>query len=144
MKKEINFGESLKEILNTRNIKVKDFAKSVHISSATVYRWLSNSTEPNLSALISSADYLNCSIEFLIGRSDDDSPFVGKDCPPLTKRIKEVMKEAQISSYALRKISKYDGAYFYNWEHGSEPVLSTLAELSKIFDYTIDYLIGRI
>jgi len=54
------------------------------------------------------------------------------------------MKEAQISSYALRKISKYDGAYFYNWEHGSEPVLSTLAELSKIFDCTIDYLIGRI
>lgn len=33
--------------------------------------------------------------------------------------------------------------YFYNLEHGSEPLLSTLVELSNIFDCSIDYLIGR-
>ncbi len=143
MEEKVNFGESLGEILNNRNIKIKDFGKAINVSLATVYSWLSNSTEPNLSALISSADYLKCSIEFLIGRSEDESVMVGKNYPSLTQRIKEVMKEAGISSYKLRKISKYDGAYFYNWEHGSEPLLSTLVELSKLFECTIDYLIGR-
>ena len=126
METKINFGESLNEILTDRNIKVKDFAKSVNISLATVYSWLSNSTEPALSSVIAIADYFKCSVEFLIGRSDDDKVIECKSYPLLTKRIKEIMKETGISSYKLRKISKYDGAYFYNWEHGSEPLLSTL------------------
>ena len=143
METKINFGESLNEILTDRNIKVKDFAKSVNISLATVYSWLSNSSEPALSSVIAIADYFKCSVEFLIGRSDDDKVIECKSYPPLTKRIKEIMKETGISSYKLRKISKYDGAYFYNWEHGSEPLLSTLVELSNIFDCSIDFLIGR-
>lgn len=143
METKTNFGESLNEILTDRNIKVKDFAKSVNISLATVYSWMSNSTEPALSSVIAIADYFKCSVEFLIGRSDDDKVIECKSYPPLTKRIKEIMKETGISSYKLRKISKYDGAYFYNWEHGSEPLLSTLVELSNIFDCSIDYLIGR-
>lgn len=144
MEKEVNFGESLNEILNNRNINVKDFAKAINISLTTAYSWLRNLTEPNLSALIATADYLKCTIEFLIGRNPDESPFVGNNYPPIAQRIKEVMKESGISSYKLRRISKYDGSYFYNWEHGSEPLLSTLIELSKIFDCTIDHLIGRI
>ncbi len=143
MENEINFGESLNEILSQRNIGVNDFAKAINISLTTAYSWLRNATEPNLSALIASADYLKCSIEFLIGRSADDSPIVAKSYPPIAQRIKEVMKESGISSYKLRKISKYDGSYFYNWEHGSEPMLSTLIELSNLFDCTIDHLIGR-
>ncbi len=144
MEKEINFGESLNEILSCRNISVNNFAKEINISRSTAYSWLRNATEPNLSALIAIADYLKCTIEFLIGRSTDESPFVAKSYPPIVQRMKEVMKESGISSYKLRKISKYDGSYFYNWEHGSEPLLSTLIELSNLFDCTIDHLIGRI
>ena len=88
METKINFGESLNEILTDRNIKVKDFAKSVNISLATVYSWLSNSTEPALSSVIAIADYFKCSVEFLIGRSDDDKVIECKSYPPLTKRIK--------------------------------------------------------
>lgn len=144
MRQEINFGVSLNEILNSRNIKVKNFATAIGVSQATVYSWLSNTTEPNLTYLITSANFLKCTIEFLIGRSDDEKPFEGKNHPPLVPRIKQIMKEAGISSYKLRQNSKYDGAYFYNWEHGSEPQLSTLVQLSNIFDCTIDYLIGRV
>lgn len=143
MDNKVNFGESLNEILSNRNIKIKDFAKAVNVSLATLYSWLSNTTEPNLTALLSMADILKCSIEFLIGRSEDESLIVRTNYPPLTERIREVMKEVGISSYKLRKISKFDGAYFYNWEHGSEPLLSTLVELSILFDCTIDYLVGR-
>ncbi len=143
MEKEINFGESLNEILSSRNISVNDFAKAIDISRSTVYSWLRNATEPNLSALVASADHLQCTVEFLIGRSSDESPIVGRNYPLFAQRIRDVMKESGISSYRLRKISKYDGSYFYHWEHGSEPLLSTLLELSKLFDCTIDHLIGR-
>ena len=47
MEKEINFGESLNEILSHRNINVNDFAKAINISWSTAYSWLRNSTEPN-------------------------------------------------------------------------------------------------
>lgn len=143
MENKINFGDSLNEILKSRSIKIKDFAAAINVSSAALYSWLNNSNEPNLAALISMADHLQCTIEFLIGRSDDERISAGKLYPQLVDRIKEVMKEADISSYKLRKISKFDGAYFYNWNHGSEPLLSTLIELSNILECTVDYLIGR-
>lgn len=94
--------------------------------------------------IVSFFTYIFFVFEFLIGRSTDESPLVGNNYPPIAQRIKEVMKESGISSYRLRKISKYDGSYFYNWEHGSEPSLSTLIELSYLFHCSIDHLIDRI
>lgn len=139
----INFGESLKEILHNKNIKIKDFIKAINISQSTAYSWLNNDTEPNLSSLINASNYLECSIEYLIGRSENENFIKIKNYPPFAQRVREVMKETDISSYKLRQISKYDGAYFYNWDNGSEPLLSTLVELSNIFECTIDYLLGK-
>ena len=63
------------------------------------------------------ADYLKCTIEFLIGRSANESPIVGNNYPPIAKRIKEVMKESGISSYfslmteLLTKAKRLDKLY---------------------------------
>ncbi len=138
------FGESLKEILAERNIRPAGFAEEIGVSPATVYSWMSGATEPNLSALVRMADRLACSVDFLAGRSAENYPCASRaPLPPFAERVRAVMRECGISSYRLRRISKYDGAYFYNWEHGAEPRLSTLAELARLFDCSVDYLIGR-
>lgn len=143
MKSTYNLGESLREILSNRNLNVKQFAQDVEISLSTAYSWLSNTTEPNISALIRVADYLHCTIEFLIGRSDDERDCVGSDYPPLAPHIKKMIREAGISTYALRNDTRFEGSYFYNWEHGSSPLLSTLVALADRIDCTVDDLIGR-
>lgn len=139
------FSESLSEILAERNVRPTELAKGAGVSLATVYSWLSGATEPNLSALVNMADMFVCSVDFLAGKNADDyPPATGVILPPFAERVKEIMRENGITSYRLRKISKYDGAYFYNWAHGSEPRLSTLIELSRLFECSVDYLIGRI
>ena len=144
MEQKIDFGESLREILNNNNIQVKDIAKQIGVSLETIYSWLKNNTEPNLSYLISMADFFECSIEYLIGRTVDKNYIDVKSYPPFSKRVQFVLREVGISTYELKQTTKYDGGYFYKWKRGSQPLLSTLIELARIADCTVDYLVGRI
>lgn len=141
---EMNFGESLKELLNNRKITPKELASTLHYSLSTIYSWLNNETDIRLSKLINLANFFNCSIEFLIGRDDNNSVNTFAKCPAFNERLLQVMKEKRISTYKLIKTTHYSSKHLYNWSHGTDPQLSTLIDLAKILDCTIDYLVGRI
>lgn len=135
------FGERLSDIMFERNIIPEKMAKDLGISLSTVYRWKSNKTKIFLSNLVILADYLNCSIDYILGISDDISNFTkNNDLPKFSMRLREVMKEKGISTYKLRKISSYDGKYFEKWDNGTDP---TAFNLANILDCTVDFLVGR-
>ena len=77
-------------------------------------------------------------------RSDDILLFYpNQNLPKFSLRLREVMKEKGVSTYRLRKESRYDGKYFQKWDRGSDPIALTLIEFADILDCTVDYLIGR-
>jgi len=138
-----NFGERLNELIFDKNITPEFLAELIGVNIATVYRWKNNDTDISLNNLLKLANCFNCSIDFLLGRSDETTKYNLKTLEPFSKRLREVMKTKNISTYKLRQISKYDGKYFQKWDRGAEPISATLIELANIFDCTIDYLIGR-
>lgn len=138
-----NFGERLNELLFENEMNAKELADDINISVTTINRWRNNETQFFFSNLVALADYFNVSTDFILCRTEDNSKVTSKILPSFSKRLREVMKEKGISSYKLRKISKYDGKYFQQWDNGSEPTASTLVELANILDCTVDYLIGR-
>lgn len=144
MEKMSKFGERLNELLLEKNISTESLAAEVKVSLSTVYRWKNNETKLFLSNIVALADYLDCSIDFLLGRNDDVLSFHPiHDLPQFSYRLRQVMKEKGISTYRLRRESRYDGKYFEKWDNGSDPLALTLIELADIFDCTVDYLIGR-
>lgn len=137
-----NFGESLKDLLESKKVSVKTLAKAIGVSLPTTYDWLSNKQDIKLSNLNCIANYFSLSLEFVIGRSDNVS-FVAEKClPPFGKRLRQVMLKNNISTYTMRQ-KGYGSKHFQNWDNGADPFLSTLIELSKILDCSIDYLVGR-
>ena len=53
-----------------RGTKPNPVAKEIGISSGTLTKWKSAGTLPNGETLIKIADYLDCSVDYLLGRTD--------------------------------------------------------------------------
>ena len=68
----MSFGENLIRLMKEKNISQKDLANALGISTATLYRYRGNQTEPKPSCLTKIADCLNCSPQQLLGKDRDD------------------------------------------------------------------------
>lgn len=64
------FWERLYAMCLQKNCKPNTIAKSIGLSTATATKW-KNGAIPNGEALIKIADYLDCSIDYLLGRTDN-------------------------------------------------------------------------
>lgn len=64
------FWERLYEMCSKKGCKPNTVAKSIGLSTATATKW-KNGSIPNGEALIKIADYLDCSVDYLLGRTDN-------------------------------------------------------------------------
>lgn len=63
----IKFGERLKELRLDRNLKQKDIAKEMHVSTPTVTRWEGGVQEPDFLTLAKLARYFKVTTDYLLG-----------------------------------------------------------------------------
>jgi len=64
------FWERLCALCNARKIKPNTVAKAVGLSNAVATGW-KNGSIPGGEALIKIADYFDCSVDYLLGRTDN-------------------------------------------------------------------------
>ena len=67
----IKFSSILKNLLQERGITQEALAKEFYTTQQTVSRWLNGINEPDFTTLNKLADYLGCSVDYLLGREDD-------------------------------------------------------------------------
>ncbi len=65
------FWKRFYELCISKNTKPNPVAKDIGISSGVVTKWKNGTTIPNGETLIKIADYLDCSIDYLLGRTDN-------------------------------------------------------------------------
>ncbi len=63
------FGDILGRILKETNITQSQLQKDLHFSSATTYTWLTNQRIPSIAHLDELADYLEITVDYLLGRT---------------------------------------------------------------------------
>ncbi len=61
----------IKEMRNELNLTQIELAKAINTSQRNVGRWENEENEPTSSFLIALADFFQCSVDYLLGRSDD-------------------------------------------------------------------------
>lgn len=71
------FWENFSNLCRIRGIKPNPCAAAIGVSSATVTKW-KNGTIPNGETLIKLAEYLDCSVDYLLGRSESQSADITK------------------------------------------------------------------
>ncbi|MDE7394781.1 MAG: helix-turn-helix domain-containing protein [Clostridiales bacterium] len=65
------FTARLTELMEEKNITLRQLEKEVGINHSSVSRWLAGKTLPNIDYLCKLADYFDCSADFLLGRTDE-------------------------------------------------------------------------
>ena len=138
-----HFSERLKELMLEANIKSDELGQKIGVSGSTIRTWHRGDSVINLTNLINLADFFECAIDYLVGRSDNTDVFVKKELPPFALRLREVLQERGMSRYSMTRDTKFKDKYFCNWDKGTIPLLPNIIELADILDCTIDYLIGR-
>ena len=96
-----------------------------------------------LSQFIAIADFFNCSLDFLAGRSETVIDFIPKKCPPFYEHFRNILKEKGISRYKIHTDTKIKSSHFVDWKNGTEPQIHSLIELADYLDISLDYLLGR-
>ena len=67
---KINFSDNLRLLMKESGVNQVKLANDVKISQSAVSAWLLNKKEPSITSLWLLADYFNCTVDELIGRSN--------------------------------------------------------------------------
>lgn len=137
-------ADTLNEILAIRGLTKSSLAEGSNIPVSCISQYTNGKQAPYLDTLIKLADYLRCPIDYLLGRTDDCTEKIYKPCPPFGKRLEELRKKNKFTSqyvYSQKGISK---SSYYAWRRGeSSPTLENLVALAKVFDCSVDFILGR-
>lgn len=144
MKIVSNFVESLKELMLYENLTNDKLGKAIGLSKETVSHWKNGKNDIHLSNALKLADYFNCSLEFLMGRTTIRLSYTPKPCPPFYQRLLEVMKERGKTYYQVVEKEKFlSDSNLTNWKNGGDPFFYTVIKLANYFGYTLDAFVGR-
>ena len=58
------------ERLTSLNVSNKDLSQNVGVSSGNISDWKSGRSKPNIDTIIKISDYLDVSVDYLLGRTD--------------------------------------------------------------------------
>ncbi|MBD5636848.1 MAG: helix-turn-helix transcriptional regulator [Clostridia bacterium] len=137
-------SDTLNEILAIRGLTKSSLAEGSDIPVSCISQYANGKQAPYLDTLIKLADYLHCSIEYLLGRTDDCSEKIYKPCPPFGKRLEELRKKKNYTSQYIYSQDGISKSSYYSWRRGeSSPTLENLVTLAKVFDCSVDELLGR-
>lgn len=138
-------SKRLEEMISSSDKSVKEVATLLgYKSESIVYQWLSGYVEPQMDTLIKLADIFECSIDYLIGRTDDFVTYVPANKIDFKKQFKKVLIEKKVSQYRLTKEKVISGGNIDSWlKHNRLPSIATATRLADYLGVSVDHLIGR-
>ena len=72
-----DFAQRLKELRNKKDVNLDQVANSIdRINKGSLSRYENGKSQPGIEATIKLADYFNCSLDYLTGRSDYINPYL--------------------------------------------------------------------
>ena len=137
-------SDTLNEIITIRGLTKSSLAEGSGIPVSCISQYANGKQAPYLDTIIKLADYLHCSIDYLLGRTDDCSEKTYKSCPPFAERLEELRKKKNFTSQYVYSQDGISKSSYYSWRRGeSMPTLENLVALAKVFDCSVDKMIGR-
>lgn len=141
------FAERLKELIFDAKTTPEALSAELGHSVYDIYHWMSpnNKYMPTVSNLIMLADYFCCSIDFLIGLTEDNSkPKPDYRLPKFSERFPQLVRNANTNLYRLGKVTSTSTTTYYRWiNETAVPTIDSLIKVASALDVSIDFLLGR-
>lgn len=131
------------DILNDKNISISEFCNIAKINKNAIYEL--DNRYPTLTNALKIADTLDVSLDYLLGISFDENINYDKDYKiNFYENLDKFLKNKNISKRKFCNDLKLSKDAFTRWKKGAIPYVSTLLEISKYLNCSIDELIGRL
>lgn len=138
------FAENLKDLMFDSKLTQTELAEKTGIDKASVCRYLKGNCMPNLKATVTLAEFFDCSVDFLIGKSQENCNAKFLPCPAFSKRLQYYLDKFGGSGYKLCKTVGLSDNKFYGWLAGTNfPQIDNVEKLADFFKCTIDQFLGR-
>lgn len=137
--------DNVKKLTIKENISIPALEEELELGKNTIYGW--KNKMPKTSNLEKVADFFGVSVDYLLGRYDEEiTKNSSNELPKVNRtpfeRIKELCKEHKIPLSILEEKLGFSKDYFHSWKRNSPPS----EKLEKVADYfgtSTDYLLGR-
>ncbi len=122
---------------------MKTLAKKIGVSRPSVNRFLLAKQFPSVETAIKLAEVFQCSVEYLLGRTDNGNERKLKERPPFTKQLKFLLEHFKKTKYALYTYGKVRQFAVQQWAKGIyEPNLDSVIKMADYFECTVDFVLG--
>lgn len=139
------FGETLSELMEEHNLSPKELAERAGIKRSNIYHYLRGERLPSVGGMVALADYFNCSVDYILGLSEQNGVGQFRACPPFSERLDFLLKYLGVSTYKIYTETDVSKARFFDWKSGRhEPSLDNVVKLAEVFDCSVDFVLGRV
>lgn len=142
MKAKENFQNNLKELILLNHQDITSFSAAIGISRRSVSNWFS-SRSPKLESLIKVADYFDCSIDYLLGNTESKTFNRSENPVDFFTRYTFLKQKNDFTDFQIAKICQISTSTIVKWKDGVTPEFEILVKLSRLFECSFEYLIGR-
>ena len=139
-----NFVERAKELMADEGLNLIELSRKTGIIHTTLSGLISGKHSPNYKSVVKIMECFNCSADYLLGI--DEIHTEEKLFPPtiFSENLRKILKEKGVSQEKLKRDLCLSGSVLYKWISAKAlPNVHSLTTLSKYFDCSVDYLIGR-
>lgn len=95
------FKERLAELIDNANLTAEKLIKIIGVSESAISNWKTQQNTISLDNALAIAEYFNCSLDFLFGRSENHIDFIAMPTLPFYNRLREIMKDENVSRYRI-------------------------------------------
>mgnify|MGYP004724073905 CR=1 FL=1 len=137
------FQERLQDLLIENKLSRLQLSKNIGISFETLNGYFNKNFYPELSVAIKIANYFDCSLQYLMGLTDNYQT-IDKNNLPFIDIVTKLQNENNLSIKKLMKSLNISEANYYRWKNNfNKPAMYSLISIAKFFNVSIDYLVGH-
>ncbi len=138
------FKSRLLELVNETNENTTTLNKLMKVDYRSFYHAIEYGIIPSTRILLKIANYFQASIDFLIGKTDNENFYYSENGSTFFSRISELCTERKITFYKVEKDCHFYKGYIKRWiKNKSFPELDSLEILADYFYVSLDYILGR-
>lgn len=139
----LKFSEILKDLMTDMNININNLSKALGIHYTLIYKWFKSDSLPNFENLVKLIKYLDCTADFLLGRTNENHKYKIKKDFKFSESIKFFIKIKNKNIHRISKELNISRTKIYSWLNDKQlPYTSTLIRLADYFDCTVDEIMG--
>lgn len=134
---------AIKKFLTERGMRSYTLAALSGCNKTAVNSWLYQRQMPSSKGLMRLADYMNVSMDYMLGLKADPRIIRSGTTEKFARRIK-LLTDGSVTSYRLAKECRLGTSAVSKWKDMERlPKLEVLIKLSSLFGVTVDWLVGR-